>query len=363
MADEYEVCMKVFEITELIYINRIRDLDKELNNISTSANFVDEAKFAPREAYGRALYALGRRDDRIVRIDADLRSSCKGDYFYNHFRDRCYEVGIAEAMMTLLSGAFAREGKIPFINTFSIFYLRAMEQIRNVLAYNHLNVKIMGSHGDPRLVDGGSHADSEMLAVMRAIPKMSVVQPADGMMAYKLVEAMVEHVGPVFMRFGRDKIPMIYNSKSNPEFGKPVDNRHEIPVRMGSGHLLKEGNHVTLVAIGDMVYAALVASAMLEKDGILPTVIDCYSIKPIDQELLIRHADVPMVTAEPHSIMGGLGSAVSEVVAARRPQYIERVGIDDHFTKSGPPDLLSRAYGLTAHRIYTAAKEVLARAG
>lgn len=361
--DEYEVAIRVFDITDRVFKNRLAELDKELNNISLSANFLDNPKFAPREAYGRALYALGKNDERIVRIDADLRSSCKGDYFYNHFRQRCYEVGIAEAMMTLLSGAFAREGKIPFINTFSIFYLKAMEQIRNVVAYNKLNVKIIGSHGDPRLTDGGSHAESEMLGIMRSIPNMCVLQPADGLMTYRLVEEMVKHEGPVFMRFGRDKIPMVYNGKKNPDYGKPIDNGPDTKVSIGSSHLLKEGRHVTIAAIGDMVHAACMAAGMLEKEGIFPTVLDIYSIKPMDEDLVIRYSKTPIVTAEPHSIVGGLGSAVSEISSSNRPQYVKRVGINDHFTKSGPTELLSRAYGLTAGRIAEAAKEILARAG
>lgn len=363
MDDEYEVCMKVFDITERILKKRLAALEKETNNVSVEMDFTQEGNFAPREAYGRALYLLGKKDPRIVRLDADLRSSCKGDLFYNHFPERCYETGIAEAMMTLLSGAFAREGKIPFTNTFSIFYLKAMEVLRNVIAYNNLNVKIVGSHGDPRLKDGGSHADQEMLGILRTVPNMRVVQPADGPMTFRLIEAMIREVGPIFIRFGRDKIPIIYNGRQDPAFGRPVDNSPTLRPIIGRGHLLKEGRHVTLVAVGDMVHAALLAAGRLEKEGIEPTVIDMYSIKPIDEELLTSQADKPVVTVEPHNVLGGLGSAVGEVLSARRPQWVERVGIRDHFTKSGDPSLLSERYGLTPAAIVAAARRVLDRAG
>lgn len=349
--DEYEVCKKIFDITERIYVNRLAELEKPLNNIATDQIFLNENLVAPREAYGRALYHLGKKNKRIVRIDADLRSSCKGDYFYRHFPDRCLEAGIAETTMNLLSVAFSREGKIPFINTFSIFFLKAMEVIRNVIAYNNINVKLIGSHGDPRLVDGGSHAELEMFGMLRSIPNMRIVQPSDGLMTYRLIAEMAREKGPIYMRFGRDKIPIIYNGKKNPEFGSGIDNSFNISPKIGNGHLLRSGKHITLIAIGDMVYSSLVAAKFLEKQGIQASVIDMYSIKPLDKELILEHADKPIITIEPHNIIGGLGSGVSEIVSSEKPQFVERIGINDHFTKSGHPKELTEAYNLTTEHI------------
>jgi len=358
-SDEYEVCMKIFDISERIYTNRLNYLDKPLNNIATDQNFLNETMVAPREAYGRALYHLGKKDDRIIRIDADLRSSTKGDYFYTYFPDRCYEAGIAETTMSLLSCAFGREGKIPFVNTFSIFYMKAMEVIRNVIAYNNLNVKLIGSHGDPRLVDGGSHAEIEIFGALRSIPQLRVVQPSDALLTYRLIAEMAREQGPIYMRFGRDKLPIIYNSRHNPDFGNSVDNDFAIQPEIGKGHVLKEGKHITIIAVGDMVYEALLASHSLEKHGITSTVIDMYSIKPLDYNLVLEHGDKPILTVEPHNIIGGLGSGVSEIVSSEKPQFVERIGIHDHFTKSGNPKDLSQAYLLTAEHIHSTAINLL----
>ncbi|MBN2385075.1 hypothetical protein JXQ70_19545 [bacterium] len=359
--DEYEVCMKIFDITQRIYTHRIEEMKQPLNHIATDQKFLEEKQVAPREAYGRALYHLGRQDERIIRIDADLRSSCKGDYFHTHFPERCFEAGIAETTMGLLSSAFGLEGKIPFINTFSIFYLKAMEVIRNVIAYNNLNVKIIGSHGDPRLVDGGSHAELEMLGVLRSIPNIRIVQPADGVMTYRLIFEMAREHGPIYMRFGRDKVPIIYNGKHNPQYGAGIDNSFEVQPHLGRGHLLKQGQHLTIFAIGDMVQTALIASGLLEKQGITATIIDMYSIKPLDLALVKEHLDLPILTIEPHNVIGGLGSSISEVVTQEKPQYVERIGIQDHFTKSGKPAELTQVYQLTPEHVVTRAEMLLKR--
>lgn len=363
MDDEYEVCSKIFNITNRILTNRLNDLKKPINNIATDESCLKDAMLAPREAYGRALYHLGKRDERIIRFDADLRSSLKGDYFYMHFPERCYEVGIAESMMNLLASAFGLEGKIPFVNTFSIFYLKAMEVIRNVISYNNLNVKIVGSHGDPRLVDGGSHAELEIFGALRSIPNMKIIQPSDAVMTYRLVTEMAYLDGPIYIRFGRDKLPVIYNGKTCPEVSSSLDNSFDIRPKIGKGHLLKTGQHLTIIAVGDMVYSSLLASDVLEKEGISCTIIDMYSIKPMDRELVLEHADKPILTVEPHNIIGGLGSGVCEIISQDRPQFVDRIGINDHFTKSGNPVDLTKAYKLTPEVIVERARALLKRIG
>jgi transketolase len=361
--DEYEVCTKIFDITERILTNRLKVLQKPLNMVDTEQFFLNESLVSPREAYGRALYHLGKSDERIIRLDADLRNSLKGDYFYAYFPDRCFEAGIAESTMNLLACGFALDGKIPYVNTFSIFYLKAMEVIRNVIAYNKLNVKMIASHGDPRLVDGGSHAEIEILGALRSIPNLRVIQPSDAIMTYRLTGLMARELGPIYMRFGRDKLPLIYDGRTNPDFGRPIDNPFEIAPQLGQGHLLKDGEHLTIFALGDMVYQALLASKLLEEEGIFPTVIDMYSLKPIDRRLIIDHADKPILTVEPHNVIGGLGSAVSEVITTDRPQFVDRIGINDHFTKSGNPKDLNKAYGLDAAHIADRAKLLLKKIG
>lgn len=311
----------------------------------------DVKKIATRESYGNALKELGAVNDKIVVLDADLANATKTGTFQKAFPDRFYDCGIAEGNMIGVAAGLSTTGLIPFASSFAMFAAgRAYEQIRNSVGYPHLNVKIGATHGGISVgEDGASHQCLEDLALMRAIPGMVVMCPSDDVEAKACVKAAAEYVGPVYMRFGRSAVPVI-----NPE-----DYKFEI----GKGHILKEGKDVTIIANGICVAASLEAAEMLAKDGIDAEVINICTIKPLDEDLVVASAKKTgkVVTAEEHSIIGGLGGAVAECLSEKCPTKMYRIGIHDRFGESGSANELIHKYKLDAEGIYTQVKEFLAK--
>jgi transketolase len=304
---------------------------------------------ATRESYGAALAAIGRENENIVVLDADLSKSTKTNIFLNEFPDRFFNVGIAEQNLMGVAAGLANVGKIPFASTFAVFATgRAFEIIRNSICYPKMNVKIAATHAGITVgEDGGSHQSIEDIALMTALPNMTVIVPADDKEAMEAVKAAAKINGPVYLRFGRCATPDLYDENYKFEIGK--------------GSLLKEGNDITIIATGMMVAKALDAAKILEEEGINARVINMATIKPIDEEIIIKAAKETkgIITAEEHSIIGGLGDTVSAVVCKNSPARVEKVGINDVFGESGTPDELMEKYKLTAEEIASRAKAIL----
>ncbi len=296
----------------------------------------DVKKIATRESYGHALEELGAVYNNIVVLDADLKASTRTEYFAAKFPDRFYDCGIAESNMMGIAAGLSRCGKIPFASTFAMFAAgRAFEQIRNSIGYPHLNVKIGATHAGITVgEDGASHQCNEDIALMRTIPGMVILNPSDDVEARACVKAAVEHEGPVYMRFGR--------------YAVPVFNDPDMKFEIGKGQLLKEGTDVTIIATGICVASALDAAEELKNDGINAEVINIATIKPIDREIIVASARKTglVVTAEEHTVIGGLGGAVAEVLAEECPTRMCRVGIQDKFGESGTAKELVVKYGL-----------------
>ena len=295
---------------------------------------------ATREAYGKALVEFGT-DERIVVMDADLSGSTNTAKFAAVYPDRFFNMGIAEANMTTVAAGLASTGKIAFISSFATFAsLRNCEQIRNSVCYPNFDVKICASHAGLSVgEDGASHQCLEDLAVMRAIPNIKVVCPSDGASTRMAIKAAIETPGPFYIRLGRSKVPSVYG-----EYGD------DVPFTLGKANTLREGNDLTIIATGLMVKTALEAHDMLKEKGLNVRVIDMHTIKPIDKEAIWKasHETGLIVTAEEHTINGGLGSAVTEAVCESHPCIVRRFGVNDTFGKSGTPDALFSAYRLTA---------------
>ena len=296
---------------------------------------------ATRESYGEALAELGKESGRIVVLDADLSGPTKTNLFASAFPRRFVDCGIAEANLMGCAAGMASCGLIPFASTFAIFAAgRAYEQIRNSIGYPHLNVKIGATHGGIAVgEDGATHQCIEDFALMRAIPGMTVVCPADDLEAKAAVRAAAALEGPVYLRFGRDPVPVIHEKLED--------------FRLGKGLTLRQGKDVTIAATGSLAAPALEAARLLEARGISARVLDLHTIKPLDGELLIQAARETgaIFTAEDHSVIGGLGSAVCEVLAGVWLVPVLRVGIEDCFGMSGRGSELYEAYGLTAENI------------
>lgn len=304
-------------------------------------------KIATRESYGNALAKLGSVYPNLVVLDADLATATKTGTFKKVYPKRHIDCGIAECNMADIAAGLAATGKIPFISSFAMFVAgRAFEQIRNSIAYPRLNVKIGATHAGITVgEDGASHQCMEDIALMRAIPGMVVMCPSDDLEAKASVKAAIEHDGPVYIRFGRAPVPII---NENPEYN----------FQIGKGIVLKEGQDVTLVATGICVDQSLKASEMLEKDGISVKVINIHTIKPLDEELIIKAAKETkkVVTVEEHSIIGGLGSAVCDTLSTTYPTIVLKIGMNDVFGESGAAQELVQKYGLDAEGIYLKVK-------
>ncbi len=311
----------------------------------------DVKKIATREAYGMALAKFGDKYDIVV-MDADLSKSTKTDTFKKEFPDRFINCGIAEANMISTAAGLATCGKTVFASTFAMFAAgRAFEQIRNSVCYPNLNVKIGATHAGISVgEDGATHQPIEDIALMRSIPNMVVISPADAVESIAAVEAAIKHNGPVYLRFGRLGVPTI-NDEATYKF------------EIGKGVQLKDGSDVTIIANGLMVPDALTAADMLKEEGINARVINIHTIKPIDEDIIVKAAKETgaIVTAEEHNIIGGLGSAVAEVLAEKCPTPMVRVGINDKFGKSGKPAQLLKEYGLTPENIAAKAKEAISK--
>lgn len=309
------------------------------------------ASIATRDAYGEALAELGAVNENIVVLEADLSKSTKTNDFKKVYPERFFNMGIAEQNLLGTAAGFAAAGKIPFASSFAVFATgRAYDQIRNSIAYPNLNVKIAATHAGLTVgEDGGSHQMLEDIALMRALPNMTVIVPADGVETKQAVKAAAAYEGPVYIRMGRPKVPVLFGDDYKFEIGK--------------GIVLKEGSDVTIVATGIMVSKAVEAAEQLATEGISVAVVNISTIKPLDVDLIITQAQKTgaVVTCEEHNIYGGLGSAVAEVLVENCPVPMMRVGVADKFGESGLPDELLEKYGLTANNIVTQAKAVIAR--
>ena len=300
-------------------------------------------KTATRDSYGKALVSLGEKDDRVVVLEADLAGATKTSYFRERFPERHIECGIAEANMTCIAAGLSLTGNIPFLSSFAMFAAgRAYEQVRNSIGYPHLNVKIGATHAGISVgEDGATHQCNEDIALMRTIPGMVVINPADDVEARAAVRAAYEHQGPVYLRFGRLAVPVI-------------NDRPDYKFELGKGVVLREGKDLTIIATGLPVSNCLEAAEKLAADGIDAKVINIHTIKPLDEELVVAAAKETgkVVTVEEHSVIGGLGSAVCDVLSEKAPTQVMKIGVNDTFGESGPALELLKKYGLDTDSIY-----------
>ena len=307
----------------------------------------DVKKIATRDSYGNALVEVGKEHEDLIVLDADLAGATKTCVFQKVFPERHWDCGIAEANMTGIAAGLATCGKVPFISSFAMFAAgRNFEQVRNAIGYPHLNVKIGATHAGISVgEDGATHQCLEDIALMREIPGMVVINPADDVEARAAVHAAYDYVGPVYLRFGRLAVPVI-------------NDRPDYKFEIGKGVVLKEGTDVSIFATGLEVAETLEAAKMLEADGIHAEVINIHTIKPLDKELVVASAKKTgkVVTVEEHSINGGLGSAVCEVLCEECPTKVLRVGVEDRFGESGQAVELLHKYELDAEGIYKKVK-------
>ncbi len=311
----------------------------------------DVIKVATRDAYGKALVELGEKNPNVVVLDADLAAATKTGGFKKAFPDRFFDTGIAESNMMGVAAGLATTGYTVFASSFAMFSAgRAFEQVRNTIAYPHLNVKIGATHAGISVgEDGASHQCCEDIALMRSIPGMVIINPADDVEARAAVLAAAEHDGPVYMRFGRLAVPRIFDEDYKFEIGKAVT--------------LKEGTDVTIIATGLMVNEAIQAAEQLEAEGVSVELINMHTIKPLDKEAVVKAAKKTgcIVTAEEHNVIGGLGDAVCDAVCEAEPVPVVKVGVEDTFGKSGPAVDLLHVFGLDAKNIVEKAKNAISK--
>ena len=309
----------------------------------------DIKKIATRESYGNALVELGREHADLVVLDADLAGATKTSTFKKEFPDRHFDCGIAEGNMMAVAAGIASMGMVPFASTFAMFAAgRAFEQVRNSIGYPHLNVKIGATHGGISVgEDGASHQCCEDFALMRSIPGMTVIVPSDDVEARAAVKAAYEFEGPVYLRFGRSGVPLFHDEDYKFEIGK--------------GEVLHDGTDIAIIATGLMVCEAMKAGEELRAEGINARVINMATIKPLDEELVLKAAEEcgKIVTCEEHSIIGGLGEAVSALLSEKLPTPVRRIGVNDEFGHSGPAADLLKDFGLSAENIVATVKEWL----
>ena len=308
----------------------------------------DVKKIATRDSYGKALAELGAEFENLVVLDADLAGATKTGTFQKVFPERHFDCGIAEANMVCMAAGLSTTGLVPFASTFAMFAAgRAFEQIRNSIGYPHLNVKIGATHGGISVgEDGACHQCCEDFGLMRTIPGMVVMSPADDVEARAMVRAAYEHEGPVYMRFGRAAVPVIHEEGMKFEIGK--------------GEVLRDGSSVAIIANGLMVNEALVAAEELASAGIDAMVINMATIKPLDEELVLSAAKKcgKVITCEEHSVIGGLGEAVCALLSEKCPTVVRRIGVNDEFGHSGPAAALLKQFGLSAEHIVEVAKDL-----
>ena len=308
----------------------------------------DMKRVATRDSYGNALKELGAEYQNLVVLDADLAGATKTGTFKKAFPDRFFDCGIAEANMICMAAGMSTAGLVPFASSFAMFAAgRAFEQVRNSIGYPHLNVKIGATHGGISVgEDGASHQCCEDFALMRSIPGMTVICPADDVEAKAAVKAAYLMDGPVYLRFGRLAVPVFHSEDYKFEIGK--------------GEVLKDGNDVAIIANGLLTYEAILAGEELEKQGIHARVINMATIKPLDEELVLKAAKEcgKVITCEEHSVIGGLGEAVCSLLAEKCPTLVRRIGVNDEFGHSGPAVDLLKQFGLSSENIVAVAKEL-----
>ncbi|MBR4570719.1 MAG: transketolase family protein [Candidatus Riflebacteria bacterium] len=311
----------------------------------------DIKKIATRESYGNALKELGAKAKDLVVLDADLAGATKTNIFQKAYPERHFDCGIAEANMIDVAAGLSTMGLVPFAATFAMFAAgRAYEQVRNTIGYPHLNVKIGATHGGISVgEDGASHQCCEDFALMRTVPGMVVMCPADDVEARKMVEAAYEYVGPVYMRFGRSATPVFHDENYT--------------FKIGKGEMIQDGKDVAIIATGIMVPEAIEAGKKLAEEGISAMVINMATIKPIDEEMVLNAAKKcgKIVTVEEHSIIGGLGEAVCAVLSEKHPTPVKRIGVNDEFGHSGPAGELLKAFGLCSDNIVVQTKKLLGK--
>lgn len=309
-------------------------------------------KIATRNAYGKALAALGAKYPKLVVLDADLANATMSKFFAAEYPERFFDMGIAECNMVGVAAGMAAAGLKPFTNTFAMFASgRAYEQVRNSIAYPGLNVVCVGTHGGVSVgEDGATHQCIEDLALMRAIPGMTVIHPCDGFETEKAVEALLEFDGPAYLRLSRPNTPIFTDEIEGYDF------------TIGKGVTLRDGSDVTIVATGILVYEALEAAKLLEAEGICARVINIHTIKPLDEELILKAAAETgaIVTCEEHNVIGGLGGAVAECVSGVNPVPVVRLGVEDRFGRSGKANECLAYFGLTKENIVEKAKKAIA---
>ena len=305
-------------------------------------------KIATRDSYGKALAELGAEFENLVVLDADLAGATKTGTFKKAFPERHFDCGIAEANMICIAAGMSTAGLVPFASSFAMFAAgRAFEQVRNSIGYPHLNVKIGATHGGISVgEDGASHQCCEDFALMRSIPGMTVICPADDIEAKAAVRAAYEMEGPVYLRFGRLAVPVFHEEGYNFQIGK--------------GEILREGTDVAIIANGLLVYEAIQAAEQLAEMGINAMVINMATIKPLDEELVLKAAKAcgKVITCEEHSVIGGLGEAVCALLSEKLPTPVRRIGVNDEFGHSGPAAALLKQFGLCAENIVETAKEM-----
>lgn len=307
-------------------------------------------KIATRESYGNALVEIGKEHEDLVVLDADLAAATKTGIFKKEFPDRHIDCGIAEANMMGIAAGLSTCGKVPFASTFAMFAAgRAFEQVRNTIGYPHLNVKIGATHAGISVgEDGATHQCNEDIALMRTIPGMTIINPCDDIEAKAAVKAAYEMEGPVYLRFGR--------------LAAPVINKEDYQFEIGKGVMMREGSDVTIVATGLMVSNALEAAEKLAADGINAEVINIHTIKPLDEDMIINSAKKTgkVITVEEHSVIGGLGSAVCDVLSEKCPTSVTKLGVNDMFGHSGPALELLKEFKLDGEGIYSQVKDITA---
>ncbi len=309
----------------------------------------DVKKIATRESYGNALKELAAQHEDLIVFDADLAGATKTGIFKKAYPDRHFNCGIAEGNMMAVAAGAAAAGMVPFASTFAMFAAgRAFEQVRNSIGYPHLNVKIGATHGGISVgEDGASHQCCEDFALMRSIPGMVVMSPSDDVEARAMVKAAYEHVGPVYMRFGRSAVPVFHEEEG-------------YTFQIGKGEVLQDGTDVAIIANGLLVAEAVEAGKALKELSISARVINMATIKPLDEELVIKAAKEcgKIITCEEHNILGGLGEAVCGVLSEKCPTLVRRIGVNDEFGHSGPAAALLKQFGLSADHIVEVAKEL-----
>jgi transketolase len=317
--------------------------------INHSNNLENPELKLTREGYGLGLVDAGERNENVVAIGADITSSVKVDLFKERFPDRFFNIGIAEQNQIGIAAGLSLVGKIPFVTNYGVFLAgRTWDQIRTTVCYSNLNVKLGGAHGGVSVgPDGATHQALEEISIMRCLPNMKVIVPADFYETKKATIEAAEISGPIYIRFGREKVPVITCENT--------------PFEIGKAYAMKEGKDVAIIACGAMVYESLVAAEELIKEGISCMVINNHTIKPLDSEAIIEAAKITgaFVTVEEHQVYGGMGSAISELISQNYPIPIKMIGIQDRFGESGDPEELMKAFGLKSSNIITAVKEVL----